>query len=238
MSRRVMLAVLCFGGLAAAACAGDEYKPPLTSIGGAVAQAEARTDCKEIMGTPFRSTQERQWFENNCSKWPPTNFGDLVAARTQNEAPECANMRGRPYATNDQRQWFLTNCTGPASANPLSSDIASTSAPARPECVAIRSNGNPSTAERAWYAQNCSAPSGVQAYTTPGTPDRTDCNAIRGTPYQSPSERAWFLQYCGGIVQSQGSPQVILLYPAPAPSDSRNNNNSRQSNPGRGRRGD
>ena len=181
-----------------------------------------RINCGEILGTAFRSDNERQWFMDNCSKWPLVKVADEPApgqAQPQAAAPqepsECAQIRGKPYESSQQRQWFLQNCnqgTAPppgAAATPIpdTRQQQTISGPDRTDCNAIRGTPYRSAAERAWYIQNCGT---TNAQPQPNTqpqpnaqpqqagigPDRFDCNTIRGTPYRSPSEQAWYNANC------------------------------------------
>src|SRR5215216_6596751 len=69
-----------------------------------------RHDCNAMLGTAFRATEERQWFEQNCSKWPAVALAQAApppapgqqqpaqqpsaASVIQGETPECAAKRG------------------------------------------------------------------------------------------------------------------------------------------------
>lgn len=149
-----------------------------------------RIACQEIFGTAFRSESERQWFQQNCSTWPPVAVADEPIRSTSSSAEpaECAAMRGRPYESNEQRTWFLQNCSG----NRAAAAVSPGEAAERRDCDAIRGTPYRSNAERTWYMQNCST---AQTQVTSG-PDRTDCAAIRGTAYRSAAEREWFLSNC------------------------------------------
>jgi hypothetical protein len=212
-------------GILTVGCAGEGYaapKPDVTSIGLA---GQQRDDCNQIMGTPFRSVEERHWFEENCSKWPPTKFETLATVRGKTDSPECAAMRGKPYASAADRQWFQTNCTGAGSANQDPAVFASTPnsscSPAAVPLPANNVNGDvrAGSQQQQWQSQTqiCVAIGGSTK------PDRTDCNAIRGTSYSSAAEQAWYQQNCGaqpmpGQVQptapQQLAPQYRLCNPA------------------------
>jgi hypothetical protein len=170
-----------------------------------------RTDCAEILGTAFRSQEERQWYEENCNQWPPVSVPQTPAQTAQRaapEPPECAGIRGRPYQSDEQRRWYLSNCQGQqqggsqAPPPPGQGD--------RSNCDEIRGTPYRSNGERDWFRQNCpSTPSG-------GTgPDRTDCNQIRGTSYRSAAERDWFLKNCPagnqGASNNQGETRRVII---------------------------
>jgi hypothetical protein len=203
--RAAALACLVLLGFAATACGASGYvapKPDKASVGG----GEQRNDCGAIYSTAFRSAQERQWFEENCSKWPATRFGDIVVARPAGPAQpaQCDAMRGKPYESNEQRRWYLENCSGapPAGAPAAVANANPSGAPPGPpgpdrtDCNAIRGTDYRSGAEQAWYLRNCQQPVASEPPQA-RAPDRFDCNAIRGTPYNSDGERAWYQQNCG-----------------------------------------
>jgi hypothetical protein len=109
--------------------------------------AGERTGCDEIFGTAFRSDKERQWFTENCSRWPPEAAaaqapvpstqsrpplsgspqvtGSPQASQQQNQGgdrTDCAQIRGTPYRSDAERRWYIENCAGtpePASAQGL-----------------------------------------------------------------------------------------------------------------------
>src|ERR1044071_9859610 len=101
------------------------YEPPKRDAS-ALSQRETgiRHDCNAMMGTAFRATEEREWFEQNCSRWPavavavaappaagaPTSGASTVI---QGDTPECAAKRGNPYTSEQDRAWFLQNCLRP-----------------------------------------------------------------------------------------------------------------------------
>jgi hypothetical protein len=183
--------------LATTACVASSYvapKPEKASIGGG--GSEVRQDCAAVYGTAFRSAEERQWFEQNCSKWPPTRFGEMVINRGSG-APlpaQCDAMRGKPYESNEQRRWYLENCNGaPTAAVP--SPGSSAGGTNRANCDAIRGSAYRSDAEQTWFLGNCLGDQSQPA--RPQAPrDRFDCDAIRGTFYNSDGERAWYFQNC------------------------------------------
>src|SRR5512143_2271312 len=111
--------------LAVFATACSSYQPPRRDAS-ALSKLETgiRHDCNAMMGTAFRATEEREWFEQNCSKWPAVNLAQAAApapgqppagASTviQGDTPECAAKRGQPYSSEQDRTWFLQNCIRP-----------------------------------------------------------------------------------------------------------------------------
>src|ERR1044072_5477360 len=104
------LMFLMFFAAITGAC--STYQPPVPE---ASKQADnvPRENCDQILGTPFRSPDERQWFQDNCSKWPPTNYEEIIVkGQSQPDSAACAAMRGRPYRNDTDRQWFLSNSYG------------------------------------------------------------------------------------------------------------------------------
>jgi hypothetical protein len=168
-----------------------------------------RTDCGAILGSAYRSNNERRWFEENCSRWPlvpvpqsgPPGAPGAPAAAAQ-EPPECAAVRGRPYQSDAQRTWFLTTCQlGQALASavpppPPPGQLApALQAGDRTNCDEIRGTVYRSDAERVWFVRNCGGTTGASATAAAG-PDRTNCNEIRGTEYRSDAERDWYARNC------------------------------------------
>ena len=181
-----------------------------------------RTNCDEISGTAFRGAEEREWYMQNCSRWPLLDLpvAQPGSARGNQLPPECAAQRGRPYQSNEQRQWYLQNCLGnPAQAAPPSQptpgppnqppqnqqpqQASAAAGPDRTNCNEIRGTPYRSAAERSWYAANCS---GTQAQPVVAGPDRTNCDEIRGTPYRSAGERSWYAANCSGNQPNQSQP--------------------------------
>src|SRR3954451_16632829 len=115
--------------LAALATACSSYDPPKRNET-ALSKIETgvRHDCNAMMGTAFRAQEEREWFEQNCSKWPAVALAQAAppaapgqqpgqqpsaASVIQGETPECAAKRGKPYTSEQDRTWFLQNCIRP-----------------------------------------------------------------------------------------------------------------------------
>jgi hypothetical protein len=185
---------------------GESSELPLAAVEPTAVPPD-RIDCGEILGTAFRSENERQWFMDNCSKWPLVKVPDETAppaqaAQAPAEPADCAQIRGKPYESAQQRTWYLQNCnqnqpaqqTASSPQNTAQTQVQQTTGgPDRTDCNAIRGTSYRSANERAWYQQNCGG-STAPAVTT--GPDRTDCNAIRGTAYRSPAERDWFNANC------------------------------------------
>jgi hypothetical protein len=154
---------------------GESSELPLAAVQ-ATPLPPDRINCGEILGTAFRSDNERQWFMDNCSKWPLVKVADepapgqTGAPSAPAEPPECAQIRGKPYESSQQRQWYLQNC-------------------------------NQNAAPRTGGAATPNPQPQGQTQTS-GGPDRTDCNAIRGTAYRSPTERTWYIQNCGSTTNT------------------------------------
>jgi hypothetical protein len=205
--------LLIIGFLAVVLCAGcvklgESSELPLAAVEATPTPVD-RVNCGEILGTAFRSDNERQWFMDNCSKWPLVKVPDEAsapAAATVNEPPECAQIRGKPYESTQQRTWYLQNCNQnqPGGQQPATNSQAqsqqlsqtqTTSGPDRTDCNAIRGTAYRSNNERTWYQQHCGTSVQSAPLVTTG-PDRTDCNAIRGTAYRSPAEQSWYNANC------------------------------------------
>lgn len=193
------LPLILIGALAVLLCAGcvklgESSELPLAAVQPTQVPPD-RISCNEVLGTAFRSSTEREWFADNCSKWPLVKVADELQgggpAAPSNEPPECAAIRGKPYESNQQRTWYLQNCNPNANPGAATTPQASSGSD-RTDCNLIRGTAYRSNAEREWYAKNCS-----QAQQTSG-PDRTDCNQIRGTSYRSDTERQWYDQNCRG----------------------------------------
>ena len=186
-----------------------------------------RTDCVAISGTAFRSSSERDWYNANCSAWPPLPV-DPGPARTAAPAyvpppAECATMRGKPYTSNEQRAWYLANCNGqpplPGVAAPPppppgqgGSDPQVATNQNRANCDQIRGAPYLGPAERDWYLQNCPPTPAAPPPAADTGPIRTNCDEIRGTSYRSPAERDWYLANCPQQTAPASQPQ-----PVPAP---------------------
>ncbi len=160
---RALASILLLLGALTIACAGQGYAAPKPEKAKFGQSGPKRDNCNEILGTAFRSAEERQWFQQNCSKWPPTNFGDMAIARTsQQDSPACAAMRGRPYNTDAERQWFLTNCPGTGTGQPAAAagaPDAGNSGPDRNDCNAIAGTPYRSATEQVWYYRYCTGQS-------------------------------------------------------------------------------
>jgi len=210
--KRAFLLVLgLFALLLCAGCVklGESSELPLAAVEPTAIPAD-RINCQEILGTAFRSDEERAWFMENCSKWPLVKVADESggsAPPANSEPPECTTIRGKPYESSQQRTWYLQNCNqqngqppaAPQQPQPPANPPAQAQTPGGPDrtdCNAIRGTPYRSDNERNWYNQNC----GNNANVAPasGGPDRTDCNAIRGTAYRSPAERDWYNANCRG----------------------------------------
>jgi hypothetical protein len=186
-----------------------------------------RRDCGEVYGTAFRSDSERDWFKENCSRWPLVNVPEYKPTQNANanQPRECNEIRGRPYESSEQRRWYLENCMGGNNDNNSgqggsdngnsgnSDNNAQQQAGDRRNCDEIRGTPYRSNSERSWYTANCS---GNQQQQPSSGPDRTNCNEIRGTPYRSNAERNWFLRNCGQATTNSNPPgttQTQLVIP-------------------------
>ena len=164
--------------LAVFATACSSYQPPQRDAS-ALSKRETgiRHDCNAMMGTAFRATEEREWFGQNCSKWPAVNLAQAVApapgqpqpgASTviQGDTPECAAKRGKPYASEQDRTWFLQNCIRPEVPAPNTGNLQTQPRPsgAQPTpvvnanaavCDTLRRSPNPTDEQRRWYFTYC-----------------------------------------------------------------------------------
>jgi hypothetical protein len=175
-----------------------------------------RTNCGEYYGTAFRNNEERDWYLQNCSKWPLTG---VPQARPGAQTPgvtlpaECLAMRGKPYESNQARDWYLQNCQVTAVPSPAGGTPSPSSGPDRQNCNEIRGTAYRSNSERAWYSANClnvPAPTSTSATGGPAaggpaaggpapaaTPaERRNCEAIRRGGYRTPAELQWYVQSC------------------------------------------
>jgi len=210
----------------------SSYTPPADpSSSGATVAGGVRSDCGAILGTAFRSPEERDWYNGNCSHWPLTKFGD-TAAPLGPVAAGCAAMAGKPYSSPDARGWFLQNCSGPnaqaAQANPNTPPPPPGAVPAAvnvpgapapntplppPGAVPVDANVPPAEAQPPVQPVVAAPPAPVLL----PAPDRHDCNAIRGTAYNSQSERNWYLTNCSAPAPSYTTASAAPTPAAPAP---------------------
>jgi hypothetical protein len=178
---RLLLVLLPLAVLAAAC---SSYEPPKRDVP-ALSKLETgiRHDCNAIMNTTFRAIEERQWFEQNCSKWPAVAVAQAAAPpppgqpqqappgaaanAVQGDSPECAAKRGKPYTSEQDRVWFLQNCIRPEAPAPATSNVQAP-APRPPVaqpppvvnansnvCDTIRRSPNPTDEQRRWYFTYC-----------------------------------------------------------------------------------
>ena len=65
--------------IALVAC--SSYEPPKRDASSlSKMETGIRHDCNAMMGTAFRAAEERDWFEQNCSKWPAVAVAQAAAA--------------------------------------------------------------------------------------------------------------------------------------------------------------
>jgi hypothetical protein len=164
----------------------SSYEPPKRSAS-ALSKIETgiRHDCNAMLNTAFRATEEREWFEQNCSKWPAVAVAQAApaaapsqpaqpsaASAIQGETPECAAKRGKPYTSEQDRTWFLQNCI-------------------RPEAPAPAPNANPANAQPQLQQRP------VVAQPTPATnANAAVCDTIRRAQNPSDEQRRWYFTYC------------------------------------------
>jgi hypothetical protein len=129
---------------------GKSYSRPEAPAGPQGANAAPRTDCSSILGTAFRSSDERKWFEDNCQKWPLTQFDTKAAGPL---AAGCAEIKGRPYTSDLQRTWYLQNCLNTSTTQTVAA--AGTTTGDRHDCNTMRGTPYQSETERTWYLANC-----------------------------------------------------------------------------------
>jgi len=182
---RVRLVLLLLLPLAVLAAACSSYEPPKRDAS-ALSKLETgtRQDCNAIMGTAFRSTEEREWFEQTCSRWPAVALAQVPAAappaapaasqrpsapnQIQGDTPECAAKRGKPYANEQDRTWFLQNCIRPEAPPPPAPSVPNGAPQALPAtaptplvnanaavCDTLRRAPNPTDEQRRWYFTYC-----------------------------------------------------------------------------------
>ena len=171
-----------------------------------------RTNCGEYYGTAFRNNEERDWYLQNCSKWPLTGVPQSRPGAQASGATlpaECLAMRGKPYESNQARDWYLQNCQVTAVPGTASGTPSPSGGPDRQNCNEIRGTAYRSNTERAWYSANClniPAPTNTPAASgpAPGGPapaaatptERRNCEAIRRGGYRTPAEVQWYVQNC------------------------------------------
>jgi len=157
----------------AAAC--SSYEPPKRDVSSlSKLETGIRHDCNAMMSTAFRATEEREWFEQNCSKWPAVAVAQAAAPAsgapqsgaatvTQGDSPECAAKRGKPYTSEQDRAWFLQNCLrpevpAPAAVNqqrPAVTQPAPVTDANAAVCDTLRRLPNPTDEQRRWYFTYC-----------------------------------------------------------------------------------
>jgi len=174
-----LLLVLLPLAMFAAAC--SSYEPPKKDVP-ALSKLDTgiRHDCNAMLNTAFRATEEREWFEQNCSKWPavalaqaappaPVAAGQPQAGAgspIQGETPECAAKRGKPYTSEQDRTWFLQNCIRPEAPAPNTGNVQVQQPQAAPQpapavnanaavCDTLRRSPNPTDEQRRWYFTYC-----------------------------------------------------------------------------------
>src|SRR3954463_11662268 len=108
---RISRLLLVLVPLAVFATACSSYEPPKRDVSSlSKLETGIRHDCNAMMGTAFRATEEREWFEQNRSKWPAVTVAQAAApapgapppaagAVVQGDSPECAAKRGKPYTS-------------------------------------------------------------------------------------------------------------------------------------------
>jgi hypothetical protein len=177
---RIRYALLSLLPLAMLAAACSSYEPPRRDVS-AISKLDTgvRHDCNTILGSSFHNTEERDWFEQNCSKWPAVALQVIAPAPApaqpgqppppaviQNETPECAAMRGKPYGSEQDRNWFLQNCIRPEAPPPAPNNVQPQVRPASiaptpvvnanaAVCDTLRRTPNPSDEQRRWYFTYC-----------------------------------------------------------------------------------
>jgi hypothetical protein len=175
-----LLLVLLPLAVFAAAC--SSYEPPMRDAS-ALSKIETgiRHDCNAMMATAFRATEEREWFEQNCSKWPAVAVAQAASAPApgqpgastvvQGDTPECAAKRGKPYTSEQDRTWFLQNCLRPEMPAPNAGNVPPQTQQqqqrpvvAQPTplvnanasvCDTLRRSPNPTDEQRRWYFTYC-----------------------------------------------------------------------------------
>jgi len=179
--RSLLLLLLPLAALVVAC--GSSYEPPKRDVS-ALSKLDngIRHDCNAMLGTAFHGTEEREWFEQNCSRWPAVAVAQIAAAAppapgqpqpnaptsvVQGDSPECAAKRGKPYTSEQDRTWFLQNCIRPEVPAPAAA--ANTQPQQRPPvaqpapvvdanagvCDTLRRAPNPTDEQRRWYFTYC-----------------------------------------------------------------------------------
>jgi len=177
---RSLLLLLLPLAVFAAAC-GSSYEPPKRDVS-ALSKLDTgiRHDCNAMLGTAFHATEEREWFEQNCSRWPAVAVAQIAAAPPpapgqpqpgapnllQGDTPECAAKRGRPYTSEQDRTWFLQNCIRPEAPAPAVPNAQPQQRPGVTQpapvvdanagvCDTLRRATNPTDEQRRWYFTYC-----------------------------------------------------------------------------------
>ena len=170
--RSILLLLLPLAVLAAAC---SSYEPPKRDASAfSKLDTGIRHDCNAMLGTAFRATEEREWFEQNCSRWPAVALAQVPAAAPrpqpgapnviQGDTPECAAMRGKPYTNEQDRTWFLQNCIRPEAPAPAPNPVGAPIPATQPTpivnanaavCDTLRRTPNLSDEQRRWYFTYC-----------------------------------------------------------------------------------
>ncbi len=185
-----------------------------------VSQPADRIDCGAILGTPFHSETERQWFSTNCSAWASNTLGE-VAAPNQPSAEAAPGLQGAAAppqslivptpAAAPPPGAARSNSSSPGDVAPIpETPGASAPLPIPPQagapvgasqetvqgCQQLRGRPYANAVDRTWFLANC-LNTATAPRPDPGGPDRFNCNQIRGTDYRSALEQNWFWQNCG-----------------------------------------
>jgi hypothetical protein len=153
-------------------------------------QLSDRNDCGEILGSAFRSSDERAWFTDNCSAWADTTLGE-VKLETSSQSSQSArgNDDGDSSDEDDNRSNSNRDDDDVRDRSDRDRDDEDEDDPNAERCDQLRGRPYESRSQRSWFLENC-----LQQEVVPGEP--SECAEIRGRPYESRSQRAWFLENC------------------------------------------
>lgn len=172
----------------------------------ATPQLSDRSDCGEILGTAFRSEDERSWFTENCSAWADTTLGEVKLEtssqssrssrsddnRDSSEDEDDRRDRDDDESDDDDRDRRNdSDDDGGRDRRDRDDEDEDDGDSTDRRCDELRGRPYESRSQRSWFLENC-----LQQEAVPGEPSQ--CAEIRGRPYESRSQRAWFLENCTG----------------------------------------
>src|SRR4051812_16734683 len=92
---RLLLLLLPLALLVAACSSYEPPKPDTSAL--SKLETGVRHDCNAMLNTAFRAPEEREWFEQNCSKWPAVALAQIAPAAAP--PPGQPGQPGQPQFT-------------------------------------------------------------------------------------------------------------------------------------------